>query len=269
MKKFETKNKFKYNLIFISFLLILQLVSLGTSIIKNLQVKQYGNIINDSYLYYDYKGNILNIIVLSIGFAIILIRLKKWKPKYIFFNNVGLKFIDPKKREDVMITFSEIKEIKFNSSKIVTSKGTFRFPILHTKNLSDLLINLKPNLNDDFSAKGLKQINNRITLDSYYHLWRKAIIPQILFFLIFFYVLYNIPKPRFNNISNETAFILSFSGILAAGFAEILRYLYFLKKFDINKIYNTKQRLITIWFFYGIACALWFFVIFVTAWLDK
>ncbi len=84
MQRFEVKNRFKFSLIFILFLLILQLVSLGTKITNNLQIKQYGTIINDSYLYYDYKGNILNIIALFIVFAIILI-LKKMETKtYIY-----------------------------------------------------------------------------------------------------------------------------------------------------------------------------------------
>ena len=82
--------------------------------------------------------------------------------------------------------------------------------------------------------------------------------------MIFLFVSVNIIKSHLDYIyhfSSATEFMLMFAGALAAMCAEILRYVDFLRNFDINKIYKINQSSKTIWSLYGIFYALWFLLI--------
>lgn len=256
MHKFETRNsKHKAGLVFLLILIILRFLTLYGSINSNSQMKQYGTIINDSYLYYDTNIDIIVVSFMFICLIISVIRLIRWKPKYMILDEKNMRF-EAKNNEEVIIPFSEIKAIKYHSSKFKTSQGSFKFPIQDVKNLSQFLLILKSKLNDSFSPKEMKVIENRIIISQYFSFWYKAIIPQILFLILLILINFHI---NFNNLSINSQIVLFFCGIIIWGFVELLRFIDFSNKFNFESTNEPSKK--RTWTIYGFGIIFWFLVI--------
>jgi len=218
-------------------------------------MKQYGTIINDSYLYYDTKSDGLVVGFMLIFSIITLIRLIKWKPKYIILNEHNLKY-KLKHNEEVIIPYSEIKAIKYYSNKFITSQGYFKFPLQDMKNLSQFLLILKSKLNDSFSPKEMKIIENRIITNQYFSFWYKAIIPQMLFLILL--ILINFIK-NFNNLSINSQIVLFFCGIMIWWVVELFRFIDFSKKFNFESPNESSMK--RTWIIYSFGIIFWFLII--------
>ena len=256
MHKFKTRNsKYKAGLVFLLILIILRLLTLYGSINSYSQMKQYGTIINDSYLYYDTNTDIIVVSFMFICLIISVIRLIRWKPKYLILDEKNMRF-EAKNNEEIVIPFSEIKAIKYYSSKFITSQDSYKFPLQDMKNLSQFLLILKSKLNDSFSPKEMKIIENRIITSQYFSFWYKAIIPQMLFLILFILINFN---KNFNNLSITSQIVLFFCGIMIWGVVELFRFIDFSKKFNFESPNESSMK--RTWIIYGFGIIFWFLII--------